>query len=283
MVGRNRCYMEKIKKGFVKMPGGRIDIAGTTFSKRLMLSVPLTGLVRAEWMLGRYSQVVPCNWSQAELFQWMDNYSPLGFTVADARNMSVRTFIQDKFEWLFFIDHDVILPPNTFVWLNEMMVKGDVPIFGGIYFTKSQPSEPLIYRGNGTGYYSKWKFGDKVWVDGMGLGCHMIHGSIIKAAWDIAPEYKIGPEVVRKVFETPGTMTYDAEKKSWASVTGTEDLHFYWRLKREGLLEKAGWPKYQKKEYPYLCDTNIFCKHIDNAGIQYPAAGEEQVFMKDKK
>jgi hypothetical protein len=240
-------------------------------------------MVRVEWMLGRYSQITPCNWAMAELFQWLDYYSPLGFSVADARNMAVRTFIKDGFEWLFFIDHDVILPHMTFIWLNQMMHKGDVPIFGGVYFTKSVPSEPLIYRGIGTGYYDKWKFGDKVWVDGMGLGCHMIHRSILQTCWDIAPEYKIGNEVTRQVFQTPAEMVYDAENNSWSSSSGTEDLHFYWRLKNEGLLEKAGWPQYQKKEFPYLCDTNIFCRHIDNAGTQYPAAGEDKAFMKKVK
>jgi hypothetical protein len=42
------------------------------------------------------------------------------------------------------------------------MHQGDIPMLSGLYFTKSLPAEPLIYRGRGNSYYKKWKFGDKV-------------------------------------------------------------------------------------------------------------------------
>ena len=176
----------------MKIPGVIIKSDGGPPTKRIMIAIPVTGLVRVEWMVARYAQVVPCNWSQAEFFQWLDAYSPMGFSVADARNMTVATFLREGYEWLFFIDHDVLLPHGTLLWLNEMMQKGDVPIFGGLYFTKSVPSEPLIYRGKGTGFYPSWHFGDKVWVDGMGLGCHMIHRSILETIWNNSEEYMIG-------------------------------------------------------------------------------------------
>jgi hypothetical protein len=264
----------------IKRPNNKIVNASVSMTKRLMISVPLTGLIRAEWALARYGQVIPCNWSQVEVISWMDMFSPMGYLVADARNIATHNFIKGGFEWLFFIDHDVILPPNTFVKLNEYMLQGDIPIFGGLYFTKSMPSEPLMYRGIGTSHYRKWKLGDKVWIDGMGMGCTVIHRSIMQAIYAESPEYNIGSDRVRKVFETPGNQAYDAEKAAWITTGGTEDLTFYQRLKTDGLLKKAGWPKYQKMQYPYLCDTSIFCKHIDWNGIQYPSAGEEKAFMK---
>ena len=260
----------------------KIVVATENLSKRLMISVPLTGLLRAEWVLARYGQVIPCNWSQVEMITWMDMFAPMGYLVADARNIAVEALIRDKFEWLFFIDHDVILPPNTFIKLNEYMLDGTIPIFGGLYFIRSFPSEPLLYRGLGTGHYRNWKFGDKVWVDGMGMGCTMIHRSILEAVWKESAEYKIGETPARRVFETPGNQVYDAEKNAWTTTGGTEDLTFYHRLKTGGFFKKAGWPEYQKKQYPLLCDTNLFCKHIDWGGVQYPAAGEEQGFIKVK-
>lgn len=264
----------------IERPNNRIQKADFPMSRRLMISVPLTGLIRAEWALARWGQVIPCNWSQVEMVSWLDMFSPLGFLVADARNMAVHTFIQGNFEWLFFIDHDVIMPTNTFVRWNEYMLKGDIPIFGGIYFTKSVPSEPLIYRGIGTSHFTKWKLGDKVWVDGMGLGCHCLHRSVVEAAYKESEEYAVGTARARRVFQTPSNSVYDAEKNAWITTGGTEDLTFYQRLKKDGLLAKAGWPKYQKMEYPYLCDTSIFCRHIDWNGVQYPSAGEEKQFLK---
>jgi hypothetical protein len=210
----------------------------------------------------------------------MDMFSPMGYMVADARNVATEAFIKGGFEWLFFIDHDVILPQNTFIKLNEYMLDGTIPIFGGLYFTKSFPSEPLLYRGKGTGHYRKWKLGDKVWVDGMGFGCTMVHRSILETVWKESPEYKVGDAVARRVFETPGNSMYDAERNAWHAVGGTEDITFFHRLKDDGIFKKAGWPEYQKKEYPLLCDTSLFCRHIDWEGIQYPAAGEEQAFLR---
>ena len=31
--------------------------------------------------------------------------------------------------------------------MNEYMLKNDTPVVFGLYFTKSDPSEPLVYRG----------------------------------------------------------------------------------------------------------------------------------------
>ena len=248
--------------------------------KRLMISVPITGLLRAEWAMAKFGQAIPTNWSHQEILQWIDTYAPLGFMVADARNVAVQKFIEGKFDWLFFIDHDVVMPMDTFVTWNQYMLKGDVPIWGGLYFTKSTPSEPLMYREPGRGYFDKWKLGDKVWVGGMGLGCNVIHRALLESIYKDSEDYQIGQLKLRRVFETPQNVTFDAEHNAWLSDGGTEDLHFYKRLKTGGHYKKAGWGKFQEKKYPLLCDTKIFCRHIDWDGTQYPAKGEERQFLK---
>ena len=274
---------EKITmKKFYPRKGGIIK-AEIDAKKRIMISVPLTGLIRAEWMLGRYGQALPCNWNQMEIIQWMDQFSPLGFLVADARNVAAENFIKGGYEWLFFIDHDVIMPLNTFNAWNRRMLKGDIPIFGGIYFTKSVPSEPLIYKEFGASYATDWKLGDEVWVKGMGLGCHVIHRSIMEIAYKESEEYEIGVSKLRKVFDTPSNNKFDAETQTWQTAGGTEDLTFYNRLIEDKILLKAGWPNLQRRKYPFLCDTKIFCRHIDWNGVQYPSMGEEKQFMEESK
>ena len=267
----------------IKRPNNKIVRASVDPRKRLMISVPLTGLIRAEWALAKYGQSIPCNWSQVETISWLDMFSPMGYLVADARNLSVKQFMDGGFEWLFFIDHDVILPANTYSKWNEYMIKGDVPIWGGLYFTKSVPSEPLVYRELGTSYFTNWKLGDKVWISGMGLGCTMIHRSMLELIYKDSEEYKIGDTKLRRVFETPSDTYFDAEKNAWITVGGTEDLTFYAKLHDEGYYKKAGWNKFQEKKYPLLCDTSIFCRHIDWNGTQYPSLGEEKVFTKGNK
>lgn len=257
-----------------------IYLSDSPISRRVMLAVPMTGLVRAEWMLARYGQHIPCNWSHGEYIQWMDTTVPMGFAVAEARNMCAKTFMQNNWEWLFFIDHDVILPMDTFSRWNQRMHKKDVPIFGGLYFTKGQPSEPLMYREWGESYFTDWKLGDEVWVRGMGLGCNVIHRSILELLWKDSEEYEWGGHKMRKVWQTPQTAGLDPVTGHWTQSGGTEDIYFYDRIIKGNYLAKAGWKKIARKTYPYLVDTNVFCKHIDVNGKQYPANGEERQYAR---
>lgn len=253
--------------------------------KRILVGIPYTGLLRAEWVVARYSQVIPCNWSQVDIIKWLDPHSPLGFLVADARNVVVDEMLKDDFEWLLFIDHDVVMPPGTIVKINEYMLKPDYPIVSGLYFTKSVPSEPLVYRKRGTGYYNKWKLGDKVMVDGVPMGLTLIHRSIIDEIAKISETYTILGEnrTLKRIFETPCRTYFDPETHTWNNSVGTEDLEFCSKILENDILEKAGWSDLAKEEYPFLVDTSLFCRHIDFSGVQYPSRGEELEFMNQEK
>lgn len=251
---------------------------------RVMVGIPTTGLVRMEWVISRYGQVIPCNWSQTDTLQWLDQHSPIDFLVADARNICVHHCLNQGFEWLFFIDHDTVMPPFTILAMNERMLKGEIPLWSGLYFTKSKPSEPLLYRGSGTGDYTDWKLGDEVWVDGLPMGCTMIHHSLLVELAKQAEPYEVRPGMtIRKIFETPAKVWFDPELRSWFTYTGTEDLQFCSDILEKGILKKAGWDEVAEKEYPFLVDTNLFCRHIDQNGTQYPLNGEEFEFMTDKQ
>lgn len=244
--------------------------------KRILIGIPMTGTLRSEWVLSRYSQVIPCNWSQVETLAWLNQWSPIDFLVADARNIIVDRCVKEDFEWLLQIDHDVILPPHTFLSINDYMISGEVPFLSGLYFTKSKPAEPLIYRGRGNGHFRDWKMGDKVWVDGIPSGITLIHGSVLRVLWEESPEYEVSPGLrVREVYKTPSRVWYSPQDRSWFTSTGTEDLNLCTRIMEEDIFTKAGWPEIQEKEFPFLCDTSIFCRHITTDGVMYPACGEE--------
>jgi hypothetical protein len=266
---------------FEEVPEGLI-INPDAAAKRVMIGCPMTGLVRSESIMARYGQVYPCNWSVAQQHYNLPQVSPLGYLVADARNVIVSNFIKEGFEWLWFIDHDVILPGDATIKVNERVIQGDVPVWSGLYFTKSVPAEPLIYRGRGTGYYANWKMGDEVWVDGLPMGCTLIHKSILQVLYDESEEYVVGGQTVRKVFETPLKVWYSPEKDAWKTQVGTEDLAWCSRVIKDGVLKKAGWKKYQRRKYPFMIDTSLFCFHIDFNGVSYPSIGEHKFFMKDK-
>jgi hypothetical protein len=256
-------------KNYTELVPGLIKNTGK-WRNRIIIGTPVTGLVRIEWALARYGQVIPTNWSMAELMQWMPTTAPLQYVVSDAQNIIVRNAIQQDAEWLFFLEQDNIIPPQTFWRLNEYMRRKTVPVVSGLYFTKSQPPEPLIYRGVGDSYYDKWKMGDKVWASGVPTGTLLVHMSIIRAMWNDSPEYKVGDQLTRRVFKEPAKTFFDPEKGSIVSNTGTSDLDWCDRVMKEHYFLKAGWPKYDRMRFPFLVDTNIFVQHIDESGKMYP-------------
>lgn len=237
---------------------------------RIMIGVPMTGTIRSEWALARFGQVIPCNWSDTNCIQWLNQATPLGYSVAEARNILVHEAVTKKFEWLLFIDHDVLLPVDCFVRLNDYMRKGDIPVVAGLYFAKSHPPEPLVYRGRGNSFYTDWKIGDKVWVDGIPMGCTLINVALLKLMYDDAPEITVGGDrKVKEVFDTPFGINHDPEL-GLSTYQGTEDLAWCNRVIAGGYLKKAGWEKIGRKKYPFLIDTGIFCKHITPDGQVYP-------------
>jgi len=255
-----------------------------TWVNRILIGIPTTGLVRVEWMMAKYSQIIPTNWSQVEMTQWLNTYVPLEYQLPDAENLMAKQVVMGDYEWFLSLEQDNVIPPDSFMRLNEYMTENKVPMISGLYYTKSQPPEPILYRGRGNGSFRKFRLGDKVWCDGIPFGFTLIHGSIIKALWDESEEYMVGNEVTRKVFALPNfnhsgtdlTGKADAQGEEYGRFSftrGTTDLNFCKRIMRDHIFEKAGWPEFQKKKYPFLVDTNILIQHIDNSGRMYPLGG----------
>lgn len=241
---------------------------------RILIGIPTTGLVRVEWMMSKYGQIIPTNWSQVEMTQWLNTFAPLEYQLPDAENLMAKQVVEGNYEWFLSLEQDNLIPPDTYIRLNDYMTSAKVPIISGLYFTKSVPPEPILYRGRGNGSFRDFKLGDKVWCDGIPFGLTLIHGSIIKALWNESEEYMVGNDKTRRVFELPTINIGDAGPGSrYNYVRGTTDLNFCKRIMRDDIFVKAGWPKYQKMKYPYLVDTNIFVQHIDNAGRMFPLGG----------
>lgn len=243
------------------------------WTNRLVIGTPTLGVVRMEWVQSRFGQTIPTNFSLVDVHQYMTTYAPIGFQIADAENLTAKVVVEGNFEWFLSWEDDNLPPLNALVKLNEYIIKNDTPVVGGMYFTKSVPPEPILYRGMGKGYYADWKLGEKVWVDGLPFGFTLIHGSIIKALWKESPEYVVNGTVTRRVFDAPNESYIDPLTGGWMNQAGTSDLAWCARIMKDDIFTKAGWPEYQKKQFPFLVDTSIFVKHIDRtSGMQYPMA-----------
>jgi len=269
---------QKIQSNSSGYETGLVSNDGTAaVQQKLIVGTALTGLVRGEWMQARYGQIVPTNWSWVQMWQYMapGQFMPLGYQVDDAQNLICAQAVAGDYEWMLLYEHDMLPRPDALVRLADYMKRKDTPVISGLYFTRAIPSEPLIYRGLGTLAYEDFDVGDMVWADGVPTGFLLIHMSIIRAMWEESEPYMIGNIQARRVFETPAMAWFDPESEEFNTQAGTSDLAWCRRVIDERFLEKAGWPEYQDKEYPYLVDTNIGCMHINNnlQGEQFPPGG----------
>lgn len=245
-------------------------------TNRILIATPTLGSVRIEWVNARYAQIIPTNWSNAFMTANLNPYIVMYYQVADAQNMIVKKAVEDNFEWLLLIEDDTMPPADAFVRFNEYMLKDELPVVSGLYYTKSNPATPLVFRGRGTGFYDDWKLGDKVWCDGVPTGMLLIKVKLLELMWNDSPEYTAhNGEKTRKVFETPNRQWLDEETGQFNAIVGTSDLDWCTRVIQGKYLEKAGYSKLQKKKYPFLVDTQIFCQHIDRGtGKIYPGSGK---------
>ena len=241
------------------------------FTNKILVATPTLGTVRMEWVQARYGQIIPTNWSQVMMTQFMNGFIPQRYQVADAQNMIAKEVVEKDYEWLLLVEDDTILPADAFIRFNDYMREGNCPVVSGLYFTRTHPSEPMVYRGRGTSYYTDWQYGDVVQVDGVPTGALLISGKLIRALWEDSEEYDINGNKTRRVFDSVNRQWFDEAEGIMRTSSGTSDLDLCSRIIEGHYLEKAGWPELDKEQYPFIIDTRIFCKHIERTtGEQFP-------------
>lgn len=226
---------------------------------RILIGTPTLGTVRIEWHNAVNGLVVPCNWG-------MSTTTPIGYLTADAQNLIAHEALAKGFQWVLFLEDDTI-PPNDFLLrIAEHMEQKRAPIVSGLYHVKGT-QEPMVYRGRGNGAFKAWKPGDLVWADGVPTGCLLVHCSILAELAKAAPTYSLmtggNTVLVKRIFETPRRAFTDPVTGGYAKLLGTSDLYFCDQVMRQGILQKAGWPKVARRAFPFLVDTRIKCGHID--------------------
>jgi len=246
--------------------------SGKNPQMRILIVTPTLGMVRVEWAISRYGQAIPCNWSTASTTLGIGFYVPMHYLVADAQNLGAAECVAKGYEWMLLWEDDVIPPLDALLQLNNYMKAGDIPVVSGLYFTKGLFSEPILYRGIGTSCYTGFKIGDKVWATGVPTGFLLIHSSILKLMFDESEDYTVlSGQRTKRIFDTQVKVYLDPKTHTYTSGRGTSDLIWCKRVMEDDVLRRAGFSKIGRKKYPFLCDTNIFCKHIDiTTGKQYP-------------
>lgn len=251
-----------------------IENTVTNVQNRVLVGTPTLGNIRMEWAAARYGQIIPSNYSKVDMIQYMTSYIPMRYSVADGQNLIVQEAVTKGYEWLILIEDDTIPPPDALLRFNDYIRHAKYPVVSGLYFTRSDPAEPMVYRGRGNSYFTDWKLGDLVKVDGVPTGMLLLDMRLVKAVYMDSEEYLIaGGMKARRVFETPAKTWFDESKGSIEMLIGTSDLDFCTRVINGNYLAEH-WPKLAKEKYPLIIDTNINCMHIDrNSGTKYPLEG----------
>ncbi|MGB2790447.1 MAG: hypothetical protein WBC13_14145 [Dokdonella sp.] len=246
------------------------DSGNASYTNRLLVGTACTGNVRIEWMQARYGQAIPINWSMTTFLQTMGGYYPLRYQVADAQNLIVQEAVRQDYEWLLLHEHDVVLPLDAFVRFNRYMLAGTHPVVSGLYFSRSYPSDPMVFKMIGDSYATDWRIGDVVPVAAVPTGCVLIHMALIRAMYADSAEYTLNDITVRRVFNTPREVWVNPETGAYNCNTMTSDLDWCKRVIDGDYLRKAGWTTLADQAQPFLCDTGITCGHIEPDGRVYP-------------
>lgn len=237
----------------------------------VLVGTPTLGMVPIEWHNAVQGLVSPTNWAVSTM-------TPRGYLVDDAQNLIVDMAMRNRGKWkaVLLLEDDTAPPPDLYIRLREHMRLKTAPLVSGLYHLKgSNPLEPLIYRGGGTGpAYPKpvdpkgWSPGELVWCDGVPTGCLLIDMEVLEVMWARAGEYDVpeasGPRRIRKVFEAPRMVFQDERSPFYEKLVGTSDLYFCQQIMTNGVLgETRSWKAFAKKKWPFVVDTSIRCQHID--------------------
>ncbi len=181
-----------------------------------------------------------------------------------ARCLLVERALEMDAKYILFLDDDTHPPPDAVhkLFMALETADKDVVACGGVYTSKSIPSEPLIYKDDeDSGPFWKWKAGDVFEVGGIATGCLMIRASVFKELpkpWfrDIDDVSQIGDDPAVQLETQVGFFTM------------TDDL--YWCRK----VRQAG--------FRILAHGGVLCVHWDQQGNPFTLPRDSYP-MKDGK
>jgi ubiquinone/menaquinone biosynthesis C-methylase UbiE/glycosyltransferase involved in cell wall biosynthesis len=152
---------------------------------------------------------------------------------ADARNEVIKKAKAHNFEWVMFIDDDVFIPDDC---MNALMSTGK-KIICGMYWTKTDPARPVIFKRMGEGPWDNFPIDKEVEIAGSGLGCCLIHMSVFEKFDEANIPYFMENWVY-----------IDPAGQQMKCPVG-EDHYFFTKAKELGFQ-------------PY-CHTGVLCDHYD--------------------
>jgi len=151
--------------------------------KRVLIATPSYGDVKAQYHINYMNLLVRL--MKLQFTEEEYEFFPLTIYnqfVYDARNKAVETAQSAGCDYIFFIDADMIVPPDTF----ERLVAHDKECVGCLAFKRAAPYLPLVYRLEETTEDGRYRFGirddwpknELTKVDAIGGACFLVKTSV---------------------------------------------------------------------------------------------------------
>lgn len=206
---------------------------GKTVGVNVVVGIPSFGMVSTYFLQSRMAQQFPLVSSAIDKIV-------LNKPIAEARNEIVEYALEQGANYIFWLDDDVVAPGDAFL----KMFNHQKDIVNGVYWSKSNPPMPLLFRNHLEGPYWDWHVGDFIEIDAAGSGLTLVK-----------------TDVYRKIRDEIGGPWYSTEYSSFQGVSSspsnnTEDLYFYWKARKAG--------------YKIWADTSIQAFHYEkNSQVLY--------------
>ena len=167
---------------------------------------------------------------------------------ASLRTEVVKKALENNSKWLMFVDSDVFIPEDC---INRLM-SHNKDIVTGVYWMKTQPPQPVIYKSIGDGPIWEIEPTEELQeVGGAGLGCCLIRTDVFRKFIENGVD----------LFQQDWLQERDGRR---IQVSIGEDHWFFEKARELG--------------YKVWADTNVLCDHYDLASdTMYP---DEKVVRK---
>lgn len=207
---------------------------------KFVIAYPFGGRpVPCDWHLAVRNLQLPSNITVKEIYR--RSYVKDGkYTIPleNAQTEMVEQALAMGAQYILFIEDDTIPPPGTVLELSRVLETSDEAVMtcGGVYTTRSNPPEPIVYMGPGQGAHWNWRLGDifECWATGM--GCTMIKMEIFKKM--PKPWFK-ELKTLEEVKQYPDLFPEAIDVSSVKKIGVSTDLFFFTKLKKMGFKALA--------------------------------------------
>jgi hypothetical protein len=139
-------------------------------NKEVLIGILTREIIHIQWALAFKTLILPSSAGWVTIS---------GMPFDHGRNLCCQRLLENDYQYLLFIDDDVMLPPDAYLKL----VNHKADIISGLYMRRTEPICPVMMRIQPNGmpaWVSNFPVGETIEVDYVGAGCLLIHRRVLE-------------------------------------------------------------------------------------------------------